>query len=383
MRTRMLQIGSALGVVGVLAAAAVALTAQQPSPGAAPVGPTTTNTEAAIKAAAEVARQEAEALKNWTPARTAWGDPDLRGVWHLATYTPLQRPAELGEKAFYTEQEAVDVFKRRVEADAEVDPRTVHYDWKEYGMDGWQGGARPNLRTSLIADPANGRLPELTPEAQERRAARAAEAKVRNPAAGIQTFGNTYTRCILGNGAVPLVRGGNPGGEGSAAGVTAEAQFFQSPGYLTIVTQSNNDIRIIPLDNRPHLPENVRQWYGDARGRWEGNTLVVETTNFNDRSPAQNFQGATDALQVVERFTRVGPNTLRYEYTMTDPKTWTSPWKVEAEMPRVDPSVIFEFACHESNYGVINVVRGTQIREREAATAPASARRPAGGESGR
>ena len=107
------------------------------------------------------------------------------------------------------------------------------------------------------------------------------------------------------------MRGGNPGGEGSAAGVTAEAQFFQSPGYVTIVTQSNNDIRIIPLDGRRHLPDKIRQWYGDARGRWEGNTLVVETTNFNDRSPAQNFQGATDALQVVERFTRVGPNTLK------------------------------------------------------------------------
>ena len=362
MRTRMLQVWSALGVVGVIAAAAAVLTAQQ----AAPVSPTATNTEAAIKAAADVARKEAEALKNWTPSRTAWGDPDLRGVWHLATYTPLQRPPELGDKAFYTEQEAVDVFKQRVERDAEVDPRTVHYDWKEYGMDGWQGGARANLRTSLIVDPPDGRLPSPTPEAEQRRAERAAAAKRRDPAAGIQTFGNTYTRCVLGNGAVPLVRGGNPGGEGSAAGVTAEAQFFQSPGYLTIVTQSNNDIRIIPLDGRPHLADTVRQWYGDARGRWEGNTLVVETTNFNDRSPAQNFQGGTDALHVVERFTRVGPNTMRYEYTMTDPKAWTQPWKVEAEMPRVDPSVIFEFACHESNYGVINVVRGTQIREREA-----------------
>ncbi|MBI2185651.1 MAG: hypothetical protein HYU37_00850 [Acidobacteria bacterium] len=360
MRTGILRVGVAVAVVGMLAAGAVVLTAQQVT------APTANNTDAAIKAAAEAARKEAEALKNWKVGRTAWGDPDLRGVWHLATYTPLQRPPELGEKAFYTEQEAVQVFKERVERDAEVDPRTVHYDWKEYGMDGWQGGARPNLRTSLIVDPSNGRLPPLTPEAQQRREERAAAAKRRDPAAGILTFGNTYTRCILGNGAVPLVRGGNPGGEGSAAGVTAEAQVFQSPGYLTIVTQSNNDIRIIPLDGRPHVSDKVRQWYGDARGHWEGETLVVETTNFNDRSPAQNFQGASDALHVVERFTRVGPNTMRYEYTMTDPKTWTRPWRVETEMPRVDPSVIFEFACHESNYGVINVVRGTQIREREA-----------------
>jgi hypothetical protein len=370
MRTRILRSWSVLAVVGALAAGAVVLASQSQgssTAGGRVVAPTANDTEVAIKAGAEAARREAEALKNWTPPRTAWDDPDLRGVWHLATYTPLQRPPELGDKAFYTEEEAVEVFRRRVEADAEVDPRTVHYDWKEYGMDGWQGGARPNLRTSLIVDPSNGRLPPLTPEAEQRRAVRAAAAKLRDPAAGILTFGNTYTRCVLGNGAVPLVRGGNPGTEGSAAGVTAEAQFFQSPGYLTIVTQSNNDIRIIPLNGRPHLSDKVRQWYGDARGRWEGNTLVVETTNFNDRSPSQNFQGAGDALHVVERFTRVGPNTMRYEYNMRDPKTWTRPWRVETEMPRVDPSVIFEFACHEQNYGVINVVRGTQIREREEA----------------
>jgi hypothetical protein len=374
----MLRACTALALMGVLAAGAVVLTAQQRSGGS--VAQTTTDTEAAIKAAEDTARKEAEALKNWTPSRTAWGDPDLRGVWHLATYTPLQRPVELGEKAVYTDEEALNVFKQRVERDAEVDPRTVHYDWKEYGMDGWQGGARPNLRTSLIVEPSNGRLPPRTPAWEQGQATRAAAAKLRDPAAGIQTFGNTYTRCVLGNGAIPLVRGGNPGGEGSAAGVTAEAQLFQSPGYVTIVTQSNNDIRIIPLDGRRHLPDKIRQWYGDARGRWEGNTLVVETTNFNDRAPAQNFQGATDALQVVERFTRVGPNTLKYEYTMTDPKAWTAPWRVETEMPRVDPSVIFEFACHESNYGVINVVRGTQLREREAAKGGSARARSAGGE---
>ena len=364
-------------VTGVVAVWATILVAQTPS-GTKALDQTTTSVDAAIKAGAEKARAEA-ALKNWTPPRTSWGDPDLRGVWHLATYTPLQRPRELANKPFYTEEEAITAFKKVVEADAEVDPRTVHYDWKEYGMDAWQGGARPNLRTSLIVDPADGRLPPLTPEALQRQAARAAAARLRDPAAGIRTFGNTYTRCVLGNGAIPLVRGGNPGGDGSTGGVTAEAQLFQSPGYLTIVTQSNNDIRIIPLDGRPHLPGNVRQWWGDARGRWEGNTLVVETTNFNDRAPATNFQGSSDALQIVERITRIGPNTMQYNYTVTDPKTWTRPWSVESQIPRVDPSLIYEFACHESNYGLINVVRGTQIREREAAASGGSAARPAGG----
>ena len=184
---------------------------------------------------------------------------------------------------------------------------------------------------------------------------------------GVKTFGNLYTRCVLGLGALPLVRGGMPGADSAAAaaGVTAEAFFFQSPGYMTIVMQSNNDVRIIPTDNRPHVPSQVRQWLGDSRGHWEGNTLVVESTNFNDPKPATHFLGSTDSLQIVERFTRVGPNTMRYQYTVTDPKTWTRPWSVDTTMPRIDPSMIYEFACHEQNYGLINVVTGTQIRDRE------------------
>ena len=370
MRSWMLRLSGATALGGVLALWATVMAAQAPSGAKAP-DQTAIDPDAANTVAAERMRAEAEALKTWTPPRTAWGDPDLRGVWHLATYTPLQRRPELANKPFYTEEEAIAAFKRAVEADAEVDPRTVHYDWKEYSMDAWQGGARPNLRTSLIVDPVDGRLPPLTEEAKQRQAARAAAAKRRDPAAGIVTFGNTYTRCILGNSAAPLIQGGNPGAdpEDLAASVTAEALLFQSPGYVTIVIQSNSDVRIIPLDGRPHLPSHVRQWWGDARGRWEGDTLVVETTNLKDRAPAPNIQGATEALRLTERFTRVGPNTIRYEYTMTDPQTWTRPWSVEAQLPRVEPDLIYEFACHEQNYGVINVVRGTQIREREAAAA--------------
>jgi hypothetical protein len=368
---------SVLGVTvaAVAAASAVALLAQAPAP--SKPGLNLNDTDAAIRAAADAAKRDA-AMKNYAAPKTAWGDPDLRGVYLTATYTPLERPAELKDKPLFTEEEAVAAFKRAVEADAEVDPRTVHYDWKEYSMDAWQGGARPSLQTSLVVDPPDGRLPSRTPEAVQRREAAQAAAKKRNPAAGIMTFGNTYTRCVLGLGAAPLVRGGNPGAESAAAaaGVTAEVQVFQSPGYVTLVMQSNNDVRIIPLDQRPHVPDQIRQWYGDSRGRWDGNTLVVETTNWKDRRPGVNFQGSTDSLHLVERFTRIAPNTLRYEYTVTDPKTWTRPWSVDSEMPRVEPNLIYEFACHEQNYGVINVVRGTQIREREGASAP----RAGGGE---
>ena len=381
MRTRTFRLTGTVALVIAAVVSTAVLLAQAPS-GTQSLDPTLTDTDAAIKAAADRARREAE-MKNWTAPRTPWGDPDLRGVYLTATYTRLQRAPELANKPLYTEEEALAAFKLAVEADAEVDPRTVHYDWKEYSMDAWQGGARPSLQTSLIVDPPDGRLPPLTPEAQQRREMAAAAAKKRNPAAGILTFGNTYTRCVLGLGAAPLVRGGNPGAESAAAaaGVTAEVQLFQSPGYVVLAMQSNNDVRIIPVDGRPHLPEKVRQWYGSSRGRWEGNTLVVETANFNDRRPGANFQGSTDALQLVERFTRTAPNTMRYEYTMTDPKTWTRPWSVDSEIPRVEPSLIYEFACHEQNYGLINVVQGTQIREREAAAGgPVARRAGAGGE---
>jgi hypothetical protein len=341
------------------------LTAQAPS-GKKALPQTTTSTDAAIKASADAFKKSVE-LKTYTVPKKPWGEPDLSGVWLTATYTRLQRAQELGDKEFYTEEEAIAEYKKAAESDAEVDPRTVHYDWKEYAMDAWQGGATPNLRTSLIVDPKNGRLPPLVPEAQQRRAAAAAAARQLDPMLGVKTFGNLYTRCVLGLGAIPLVRGGMPGADSAAAaaGVTAEAFFFQSPGYVTIVMQSNNDVRIIPTDGRPHVASQVRQFLGDARGHWEGNTLVVETTNFFDPKPATNFLGSSDQIQLVERFTRVGPNTMRYQYTVTDPKTWTRPWSVDTTMPRIDPSMIYEFACHEQNYGLINVVTGTQIRFRE------------------
>jgi hypothetical protein len=235
-------------------------------------------------------------------------------------------------------------------------------------MDGWQSPIRPSLRTSLIIDPPDGRVPPLTAEAQKRRADRAAAARERAPEVSVRTLASTYTRCITGNSAGgPLVRGGNPdpaNTTGSEAGVTAEIEILQSPGYAAIITQSGSDVRIIPTNGSPHAPSNVRSWLGDSRGHWEGNTLVVETTNFNDKTPATNFQGSTENLKMTERFTLVNPTTLKYEYTMEDPHTWTRPWSAEAFVPRVPPG-IFEFACHESNYGVINVVKGAQTREKE------------------
>lgn len=327
---------------------------------------------------AELARKKAEAVARVydpskpllsNPPRTPWGHPDLRGYYITATYTPLQRPRNV-DKPLYTAEEAIGAFTAQADTDATADPAVVHYDWKEFGMEAWQSPVRPNLRTGLVVNPSNGMLPSLTPEAQKRRTDAAALARTRDHQTGVEIFGNLYTRCILGLGAIPLVEGGQPGStEATSAGVSTEIQIFQTPDHVVIVHQSNSDVRIIPLGGRPHLPQTVRQWNGNSRGRWEGNTLVVETTNFNDPAPSAGFQGATDALQIVERFSVVDTNTLRYEYTVTDPKTWTSSWSVEAPLPRIDPP-LYEFACHEQNYGLINLVMGAQIRATEGVLDP-------------
>jgi len=345
MRTRFLvPLGAAL--VAVVLCAAV-IVAQAPS-GTRSFDPTTTSTDAAIKAAADAAKAADAARASWAAPRTPWGDPDLRGYWLSLSYTPLERPSELANKPFYTEEEALAAFKNAVESDAEVDPRTVHYDWKEYGMDAWQSPVRPNLRTALIVDPPDGRIPPLTPEGRQRVTAAGRGIDVRSR--------GLYERCVTGNQGPPRVPGNHD----------AESQIVQAPGYVVLLMQSNSDVRIIPLDGRPHLPSNVRHWLGDSRGRWEGNTLVVETTNLH---PQREWRGSAGNLHLIERFTLVDSKTIEYAFTVTDPTTWTKPWTAEVPWPRIEPGM-YEFACHEQNYGLINVVKGAQIRAREAAERP-------------
>ncbi|PYS16888.1 MAG: hypothetical protein DMG15_00825 [Acidobacteria bacterium] len=345
MRTRTLRIWGALALFMALP---LIVLAQAPS-GTATFKATAVDPEAAIKAAADAAKAAAAAAANWRPPRTSWGDPDLQGFYLSLSYTPLERPPELRGKPFYTEEEAIAAFRKAVEADAEVDPRTVHYDWKEYGMDAWQSPVRPNLHTSLIVDPPDGRIPALTPAAQKRQAA----ARGRNPQLGVATLGNLYTRCITGNQGPPRLPFNHD----------SESQILQTPGYVVMILQSNNDVRIIPLDGRPHLPQNVGLWLGDARGHWEADTLVVETTNFHHE---RNWRGSTDGMKLTERFTLVDPKTIRYEFTVDDSTTWVRPWSVESVLPRIEPP-LYEFACHEQNYGLMNVVKGARAREAEAA----------------
>jgi len=344
MRTRVLAPLAVVTLAMVFGVWAQVRAAQAPS-GTKSFDPTTTSTEAAIKAAADAAKAAAAAV-NWVPPRTPWGDPDLQGYYISLSYTPLERPADVSGKALYTEQEAIAVFRKAVESDAEVDPRIVHYDWKEYGMDAWQSPIRPNLRTALIVDPPDGKIPPLTPEGRARLAA------ARREGTDVSSRG-LYERCVTGNQGPPRVPGNHD----------AESQIIQAPGYVVLLLQSNSDVRIIPLDGRPHLPQQVGQWQGDARGHWEGNTLVVDTTNFSDK---REWRGSTSGMHLVERLTRVDPKTIKYEFTVSDPTTWTRPWSAEVPWPRIEPG-LYEFACHEQNYGLINVVKGQQIRAREAA----------------
>ena len=280
--------------------------------------------------------------------RTAWGDPDLAGYWLSASYTPLERPAELAGKPLYTAQEAIEAFQRAVARDASVDPATVHYDWTEFGMDNWQSPIRPNRRTALIVAPPDGRIPALTPAGQARYEAQARLDTL--PSRGVTE------RCIVGSEGPPRL---------PFIQQIGESRIVQTEDYVLLITQNNSDVRIVPLDGRPPLPDGVRTWLGEARGHWDGDTLVVETTNFHQDRTWTRPRGLGDNLHLIERFTRIDADTLLYEATMTDPTTWEAPWSVEVPWPRMDPPGLFEFACHEHNYGIINVVKGAQIRAAE------------------
>jgi hypothetical protein len=319
----------------------------------------------ALLASAPVAGQAgktAGAAGNWTPSRTPDGQPDLQGIWSNLTTAPLERPKNLGAKEFYTEQELKDVVKREQEKEAKAAagrdsvPGTindVHYDLGQFGLDVSHSKVSLSSRTSLIVGP-EGRVPPLLPEAQ----ARAAERAARNR--GHQFDGpenrGLSERCIVwANVGPPFI----------SPGYNANLQIVQGPGYVGILSEMIHDMRIIPTDGRPHLPENIHQWLGDSRGHWEGNTLVVDTTNFTNQT---NFHGSGEKLHVVERFTRTGPDSLKYEFTVSDPTTWEKSWSAEIPWSKTD-GPIYEYACQEGNHCMENILSQTRAEEKMAAEA--------------
>ena len=293
--------------------------------------------------------------------RTAWGAPDLQGVWDFRTITPLQRPEDLGDKAFLTEEEAAERENAAVARDIELweaDARRTEAGGSVGGYNNfWMDrGTRVigTRRTSLIVDPPNGRLPEMTEEGRGRQAA------------GRGSFGTeiqaSYTdfsnadRCLMGFNAGPPI---TPGG------YNQNVQVFQTPDEVVLLTEMVHTVRVVPLDDRPGIDESVEQWSGVSRGYWDGDTLVVETANFDvDR----NWRGASSNMRLEERFTRVDADTLEYEYTVTDPETWVAPWTVNLPMVRNDLP-LFEYACHEGNYSMETMLTGARTEDARAAAA--------------
>jgi hypothetical protein len=304
----------------------------------------------------------------WTAARTPDGHPDFQGVWANNTVTPLQRPEQWKGKTRLTDEEVAELqtFAQQItenDGDAQFgdgfilailnriakpisyDPTTGNYNQFWVVERDWH-----DRRTALIVDPPDGRVPPMTPEAQQRRAAEA-EYRKQHAFEDPEVF-PLGERCV--NFGIPRLQ----------AGYNSYYRIVQSAGYVIIMSEMAHDARVIPVDGRPHLPPSMRRWNGDSIGRWDGDTLVVDTTNF---SPKSDFMGSHENLHLIERFMRVGPDILEYEFTVDDPTTWTRSWKAMIPLKKKD-ELVYEYACHEGNDAIPNMLRGHRYEERQAAT---------------
>jgi hypothetical protein len=322
-----------------------------------------------VLAAAAAAAQQPVARDSAAP-RTPWGDPDLQGVWDYWTFTPLERPSEFAGKALLTDEEAAQLAARlRQQAIAGDANRPRAGDPGAYSQEAWTDRARATVlkQTSLIVDPPDGKIPATTPQAQQaaeaHRAAGGHPVRMRTDGVGDDhpEDRGLSERCLLGFSTGPPFQ---PGGYNN------NVQIVQTPDHVLLLLEMNHDARIIPMDRRPHLPDSLRLWLGDSRGRWEGNTLVVETTNFTPkmasfsaRRGASGFEiGSGEHLRLVERFTRVDARTLQYEFTVDDPTTFTRQFTGRFPMNWSDGH-IYEVACHEGNYGLQHILRGGRAED--------------------
>jgi hypothetical protein len=302
--------------------------------------------------------QPKHAPKDSTPPRTADGQPDLQGVWTNATITPFERPGAMRDKAFLTEAEAAEL-EKRAENRREEDDRPRAGDVGSYNQFWFDSGDRvvSTRRTSLVIDPSDGRVP-LRPESE---AARDAAAAHQGDAYELMSV---WDRCITR---------GVPSGM-FPAGYNNAYEILQAPGYVVIHYEMIHEARVIPTDGRPHVPPDVRLWNGDPRGHWEGNTLVIDTTNYNNRgwiatqAAAGRIKGIpqTESLHVVERLKLSDANTIDYEATIDDPKTFTRPWTVSVPLHRNPSYQLYEYACHEGNHAVEGTLRGGRTKDKTA-----------------
>ena len=299
----------------------------------------------------------------YRPPRTPWGDPDLQGKWpsgHM-TGVPLQRPESFGTRSVLTDAEFA---ARETQAARQADQDVADFDFANpsipFGQIGggqsppqhWLGRGEPQRQASLIVDPPNGRMPAMTAAAQKREAQRRADRGAR----GLDSYTDfsLYERCITRGLTGSILPGGYNNGN----------QIVQSPGYVAIVNEMVHESRIVPLDGRSHLTPAIRNYMGDSRGRWDGDTLVVETTNFADRpGVGMNDAVPSEALKITERFSRTSATTIGYSITIDDPETWTAPFTIRYQLKRDDGYGMFEYACHEGNYALQNILSGARAGE--------------------
>ena len=295
--------------------------------------------------------------KPYAPPRTPDGQPDLQGYWTNSTYTPLERPNGV-TKEFYTPQEAAERDRREASRESsQTAPGTtedVHYDFSQFALDRSQSALSRNLRTSIIFDPPDGRIPPMTAEGRRLAAARDEASKRLGGRWDSAQSNQLDDRCIIMRG---------PGPPMMDAAYNSNYQIVQAAGQVMILTEMIHDVRIIPLDGSPQPSQNIRQWIGLSRGHWEDNTLVVETTNFNGKNP---FSGSSENLRVTERFTRVADDVIQYRFTIEDKSVWARPWSGELPLVKTQ-GPIFEHACHEGNYGLYNTLVGARLAEKKAA----------------
>jgi hypothetical protein len=339
---------SLASIAATVAVTAVLVLAQAPVAGQSPAGQ-----------APPAAAKATTGAKAWTPPRTQDGKPDLQGIWADGTLTPLERKKGLGAKEFYTDEEFAKLSARVRQGDvgeeAELGaaaPQALRFDLELYGFDLTKTKFASTKRTSLIVGP-EGVIPSMLPEAKKRNADRAAK----NKGHEFDSYENRplSERCILMNQErIPMIPGANDANL---------LQIVQGPGYVSLLHEIDHSTRVIPTDGRPHVAPSIRLYQGDSVGHWEGNTLVVDTTNFTSQTA---FRGSSEKLHLIERFTRDAPDRLIYQFTVDDPATWDKPWTAEVPWSTAQGPV-YEWACHEGNTMISTILNGARVSEREAA----------------
>jgi hypothetical protein len=321
---------------------------------------------------AEAKPADNKSAKAWTMPRLADGHPDLQGYWSAQTFTPFERPAKYGNREFLTEKEAQEVYNEGVQdsfdgvstgkGNAVNDPTSADFDFKTYGLTPWQNGIKVNMRTSLVVDPPDGKIPALTAEAKARPRAAGyftAETKVGEAWNGVvhadrvQDLG-VGVSCTALHGGPPITPGDYNNG----------LFIVQGDGFVMIETEYGTENRMIPMDGRPHPSSAIRQWHGDGRGRWDGDTLVVETTNFRPENTYKNANA--DKLKITEYFTRTAADQIEYKFTIDDPSTWSKPWSAVVPLTPIK-GPLWEYACNESNNDAIQILVGARTAEKAAA----------------